>query len=164
LTEFVGYAAVFLVAIRLVWATYAAARRLTRLNDRAAWLAPFALTCVTAIFTVLLTLFAIQEIDRHTWPIVVISQRGTDMSDPIYLGGTYAVEWTAIGGQSECHLAATLRGGDGNAYSNPLFSETIPARTNTGSPTLLLTVDRAAYFVEATADCTSWSIVLTPQH
>jgi hypothetical protein len=32
-----------------------------------------------------------------------------------------------------------------------------------GSPTTFLTVDRAAYFVDATVDCPSWSIVLTPQ-
>lgn len=163
LTEFVGYGVVLLVAIAVVWATYAAGRRLTGSNARAAWLAPFALTCVTVVLTVLVTVFASQEIDRHTWPTVVISHRGTDLSDPMYLGGRYGLEWTAVGGESECHLAATLRGADDNAYSNPLFSVTIPARTNTGSPTMYLTVDRAAYFVDTAADCPSWSIVLTPQ-
>jgi hypothetical protein len=87
------------------------------------------------------------------------------LSDPIYLAGKYAVEWTAIGGQSPCHLAATLRGGsgDGDTYAEPLVDETIPVRTNTGGPTTFLTVDRAAYFVDARADCPSWSITLTPQ-
>jgi hypothetical protein len=161
--EIAGYVVILLLALGLIWATYVASRRLTGSSKSTSRLIPFAVGGATAILSVLLTLYATHEIERHSWPTVVVSQRGTDLSDPVYLGGTYTAEWTAIGGQSGCHIAATLRGADENPYSQPLFEETIPARTNTGGPTTILTVARDAYYIDATVDCPSWSIVLTPR-
>lgn len=163
LAEFLGYVAVALIAIALIWGMHAAARRVTGPNPRTGRLATIAFTGGTVLVTIVATMFFLQEVQRHAWPTVVLSERGTDPSDPIYLAGTYAVEWTAIGGQASCHLAATLRGADGNAFTQGLVDETIPIRTNDGGPATFVSVDRAAYYIDTDTDCPSWSITLTPQ-
>jgi hypothetical protein len=63
--ELIGYGAVLVVVVGLIWATYVLARRLTGSNHRAVWLVPVAVSGVTAVLGVLLTLYATQEIDRH---------------------------------------------------------------------------------------------------
>src|SRR5689334_4906373 len=163
LSELLGYVPLLLIAIAVVWATYLVTQRLTRSSERRTSIVASVVAVVAVLVSVPLTLFAVQEIERHVWPTVVVSHRGTDMRDPIYLRGTYGVEWTAIGADTACRLTATLRGANGESYAQPLVDENIPIRTNTGGPTTFIAVDRAAYFIDTASDCPSWSIILTPR-
>jgi hypothetical protein len=161
--EWVAYAAIVLLALGAVWLTYRIARRATWSNPRFGRFVPIITGGVAVVLTVLLTVFAVEQAERHAWPTVVVGHRGMDLSDPVALGGVYGVEWSAIAGPSGCHLDATLHG-DGGAPSVPaLVSTVIPARTNMGSSTSYMSFERARYYVDADSDCVAWSITFTPR-
>jgi hypothetical protein len=161
--EWAGYAVGVVVALGAVWLAHRIVRRAAGSNPGLASLVPVLTGGVAVALTVLLTVAAMDLVNRHAWPTVVIGLRGVDPADPVPLGGAYGVEWSASSGQSDCHLDATLHRPEDPLYAETLVSEVIPARTNTGGPTSYLTVDRDRYYVEAVSDCAAWSITFTPR-
>lgn len=161
--EWLAYCVILLGALGVLWLTHRIVRRAAGSNPNRARFVPIVTGGVAVVLTVLLTMFAMEQAARHAWPTVVVGLRGMDLSDPIYLGGDYGVEWSATSGASGCHLDATLHRADDAPYVEALVSTVIPARTSTGSSTSYMTLDRAGYFVDANSDCAAWSITFTPR-
>jgi hypothetical protein len=164
LGEFIGYTALLLAAVAVLLITYGLSQGIARRLCIDSRIVPLVVGAVAVLLTVVLTTFALDQIARHSWPTVVVGRIGLAPSDPIALGGNYAVDWRAISGDAGCQLDARLRGTDDDAYSSSLVSASVPPRTNTGGATIhLVAVGRTRYFVDASSDCAGWSITFTPE-
>ena len=161
--EWVEYGVLLVGALGLIWLTYRILRRLAGSNQRAARFVPIVTGGVAVFLTVNLTMFAMEEVAKHSWPTVTVGRQGMVESDPIFLGGDYWVYWSAKTGQSGCHLDATLRRFDDAPYAQLLASEALPAQTSSGSSTSSMTFDRGAYYLDADSDCPAWSITFQPR-
>jgi hypothetical protein len=161
--EWLGFVAIVLAALAVVWITHQVARRGLGSNVQLARFVPIVTGGVAIMLTALVTLSVTQQIEKHAWPTVIVGPRGMDLADPFALGGAYGVEWVVVSGPAECHLDAGLHRADDSPYAEPLVSTIVPARTSTGSSTTYVSLDRSLYFIEADSDCVGWSITFTPR-
>ena len=164
LFDWIGYVIVGIGAVVVLSLTYLITRRIAGAHPHRRWFVPFAVGGVLIFLTVQLTLFVRSEIDRHTWPVVLVGSLGTTPYDRFYLSGRYAIDWRVQSGPSACHLAATLRFRETDEAAANLVDSDVPASASYGEETVFIDLPgRFEYYVDADTDCASWSIHLWPE-